>query len=182
MKLIYINSLLLSILTLLPGCTPQLSMEEYDNWLKENKSKLESRIKCDGADILLEYVPVSFNMAKKNISEKEIMEEVIMTVTLPDNSSLKEDPSILNSYTELFLPEDVFLIHGKDTVPCVVAQAEAGLMHISQRRIVLLFESMLKKNDAEVRILYTDQIFSCKEKLMFEFPELKISELPQIKK
>lgn len=182
MKLLYIYCFLLSIVILVLGCTPRLSVEEYDNWLLENKNRLESRVKCDGAEILLEYVPVSFNMAKKSISKEDIREEVIMTVVLPDNSSMKEDPAIFNSYTELFLPEDVFLIQGKDTVPCIVAQAEAGLMYNSQRRVVLLFKSMLKRNGDEVRILYTDHIFSCKEKLLFEFPELKISELPQIKK
>lgn len=161
-----------------------LNLQEYDAWLKENKSNLESELQCNNIKFKMEYVPVEFNKIKKSIEdESDLKEEFILNIDLPDYHNIKSEPEVLFNYTELFMPEELLLIQGVDTINCLSTILESGLPNSEAYfKIIVLFNGKLKQNSDKVSIEYQDNLFNCNQVLKFDFSKLNISKLPKIKK
>lgn len=160
-----------------------LSVDKYQVWLNENKGIFESSIYCNNTKMKLEYIPTEIIKFRSGLEDEDINEEFIFTITLDVGNPLIKDPSTLNQYLELFINEDLKLIQGKDTIPCSYSLLEAGLINDNNRvfKTMLFFEEKLKRNSSEIKVIYSDKILSCRENILFDFPELKISQLPKIK-
>jgi len=160
-----------------------MSINEYESWLSTNKKILEADFSCNNqTSFKLEYVPIEFNRIKIGINE-DLNEEFILTIEVPKDHNIVSDPSILFSYTELYLYEELKLVQGQDTLTCASTILEAGLTNNQGIfKIIILFNGQLKKNSKSIKVLYDDHLFGCNKQIEFSYPDLKITKLPKIKK
>lgn len=164
----------------LTACVPSLSKEEYQKWLTANKETLTARASCGPTNFTLEYIPAALTAQRAGSDDPDTFkeefifqaEQTVLTTGFVESFQI---------YADMYMPEDFVLIQGRDSLPCMAAQTVNSSLAAVSRQMILLFDGKLLRNGNAVKVLYKDQVFGCKSPVLFEFKELDIRKLPNLK-
>jgi len=173
----YILLFMAVLWAMVSGCRQALTPDEYRIWIQKNQKLLVAEAACNDLRFVLEYIPGELETHRNQ--GRVDTEKFILTVNRQDRA--RGSARSFAVYAESQMAEDLSLIQGEDTIPCLAVQPEASFLDANSNRAIILFNARLSQNNKPVRVLYADKIFRCNQKLLFDFKNLRVKTLPTIK-
>lgn len=196
----YVHTCLLFALLVWSSCNPSsLSPADYMAWVRNDDNGLRVEKVIDQYTFSLQYKPFEYEAlqelgpakaTRSSVEAKRAMYDSTQYFTLHIKSGNHQE--VLNTngnaleqaqWLEYFMgpaQDDILLVDGKDTLPCILYHFERSYNLDNGNAIVLGFEKTSRSHTGDKEIIYNDQVLETGP-VHFTISQAAIQKIPQIR-